>query len=243
LCGKLEALRIYDYDFGPAIQTRGVTSLHQNKKRPSATPQKSSAGVDVRASLQMVGWVNSTLDVAAGCLGKKGTREAALALLILHQNRNGISGKKLIQMYRAWSATARAPIEDSLRIAHGRLIREGLLEVGAIGRTDVSKLKHASLQKAVGRLLEKGLLPVKQIRLTDLGLERTKMMRRKIDDRLNSIRAELNPRDQVIFNKLIEDILPYPSKSGEDMPQGSTAPKPVRKIEPKITIPKARLRA
>jgi hypothetical protein len=166
---------------------------------------------DFRASLKLIGWINETLDAAAASLGKKGTREAVIALLILHKSGRSLSGKKLIQEYRSWSASPHSSaVEEGLQTAQGKLIRARLVEVGSIGSTVVSKLKTEDIEEIIGKILEKGVASLNKIRLTEAGHERTKAIRSTIEGRIEEVRKDLNPNDRKAFDDLIGATLPYP---------------------------------
>jgi hypothetical protein len=166
---------------------------------------------DLKASLKMLGWLNDTLDVAATSAGKHVSRNAVLALLILHKNREAQRGRTFLQLYRAWRVAAKSTaVEESLRIALGQLILAGLVTVGKVGDIATSKFQERDLQRLIGTLLQSGLQPLRRVQLTDEAIERVDKIRETIDQRIEELRKDVTLHDRKIFDRMIKESLPYP---------------------------------
>jgi hypothetical protein len=160
--------------------------------------------------------VNSTLDAAATAITGAETRSAAITLLILHKEDGALSGKKLVQLYRTWTASWSSPeVEETLRVVLGGLLLSGLIEIGGVGNATLSKLKGDNLQQVIGQVLSLGMQPVKQIRLTKAGVVCVRLMRRTINDKIREIRRSLAGPDKELFDRMIE-ALPYPTEPPSD---------------------------
>jgi len=188
------------------------------EKRYSRQSSAGGAGKeDLRASLKIIGWLNETLDAAAKCVGRGASRDAALALLILHREGKAKNGKKLLQLYEIWSgAGSSKAAEPPLQLALGQLLHAGLVTVGEIGGVEVSKLRRKSLQGAIGKLLQGGLRSLRKVHLTKQGLRRIGLIRRKVGRRLEDLRKDLTPPERAVFDRLIKKSLPYPALSPSD---------------------------
>lgn len=186
----------------------------QERRRPRQSLNIGAGKQDFRASLKILGWLNDTLDTAAECVGRWASRDAALALLILHREAKAKNGKKLLQLYETWSGAGNSKAaESSLQLALGQLLRAGLVTVGEIGGAEVSTLNGKGLQGAIGKLLEKGLRSLRKVRLTKQGQRRIGLVRRKIGRRLEGLRKDLTPPEREVFDRLIKKSLPYPASS------------------------------
>lgn len=76
-------------------QKTGAKTLADPKQvsGPIELPSNDARKNDLKASLKIIGWLNDTLDIAAKSAGKHVSRDAVLALLILHKNREAEKGR------------------------------------------------------------------------------------------------------------------------------------------------------
>ena len=56
--------------------------------------------------MNLIEWLNETLDDAAVCLGKKATRDAVFVLMILPSGHGPMTGKKLVKTFKEWNVSA-----------------------------------------------------------------------------------------------------------------------------------------
>jgi hypothetical protein len=167
--------------------------------------------LDLKASLRVISWLNETLDAAAKAAGKQINRDAALALLILHKNGDIDKGKKFLQIYRSWRVSPKSvAAEETLRVALGQLMLEGLVTVGRVNVTATGALKNSDVQMLIGDLLCSGLNSLRKLRLTPKAVEKVKAMRQTIDSRLDATRKSLTPGDRKLFDKVVQQSLPDP---------------------------------
>jgi hypothetical protein len=195
----------------PKIAEYAMVQRVKRVRRQKPVEREQIDVAEMRASLTAYGWINETLRLAAESLGELGTPETVLTLLILRKSRAAMTAKRLIRLYRAWSATPRSvEVERNLGIAVARLLQSRLIEVGAVDDVAISKHKGGNVQIALGKLLELGLASLQEIRPTKSGLASTKQIRRTIDERLREARKRLQGEDRDVFDEIIAKVLPDP---------------------------------
>jgi hypothetical protein len=157
----------------------------EKKQHPKQSSRTETGKDDLRASLKVIGWLNGTLDAVAKSVGRQASRDAALALMILHRShkaksgKKAVNGKKFLQSFRAWRSSPNSQmIEESWGVALAQLILGNLVTV--------------------------------RIQLTGNGIDRIEEMRETINRRLKTVRRDLSNHERQIFNTLIEESLPLP---------------------------------